>query len=649
MKNIFLILFLFYSTSFWAQEEWICKDTDDIAEMEARAQEHLLQYRTNPYTATYDIKYHRFEWTIDPNVIYIKGNVTTYFVPNEAGFSEINFELSKVMTVSRVRYHDQNLNFSLNADDRLQIFLPASIPAGTLDSISITYEGAPPRTGFGSFSQSFHNNTPIIWTLSEPYGSKDWWPSKMDLSDKIDSIDVIVRTPKPNRVASNGLLISETDDGNDRIFHWQHRYPITAYLIAIGVTNYATFSDFVVLPDGDSLEILNYVYPEELDFVKTQMIHTRQAMELFNNRFGTYPFAKEKYGHARFGFGGGEEHQTMTFMGGWSQSLQAHELAHQWFGNKVTCGSWEDIWLNEGFATYLDGLTQEAGIGTMSWKSWLQGRINSVTSAVGGTVRVDDTTNVNRIFSSRLSYSKGAMLLHMLRWKLGDEDFFQACRNYLNDPQLAYAYAKTTRLKQHLEAQSGQDLTEFFEDWFYGQGYPSYTINWTYGDAANHIAIAIAQTTSHPAVDFFEMPVPIRFVGTNGEKMDVTLNHHLHSNSFLVEVPFEVEQVLFDPDLWLISANNQVVFVTSVKEVQQLAAQIKLFPNPAQTELTIDLKNFSGKVWQMDILDAKGSLLNQLSVRNNLETIDISDIPAGFYILKLQSDRGTIGKIFVKD
>ena len=648
MKNTLLLLLLFCSISSFAQEEWICKDTDDIAEMEARAHEHLLQYRTNPYTATYDVKYHRFEWTIDPKVNYIKGKVTTYFVPEQTGFSEINFELSKVMTVSRVQYHGQNLNFSLNADDRLQIFLPASIAIGTLDSISITYEGAPQRTGFGSFSQTFHNNTPIIWTLSEPYGSKDWWPGKMDLSDKIDSIDVIVRTPKPNRVASNGLLISEIDADNDRLFHWQHRYPITAYLIAIGVTDYAVFSDYMALPDGDSLEILNYVYPEELDFVKNQTIHTRQAMELFNNRFGLYPFAKEKYGHARFGFGGGEEHQTMTFMGGWSQTLQAHELAHQWFGNKVTCGSWEDIWLNEGFATYLEGLTQEAGIGGLDWRGWLQGKINSITNAPGGSVWVNDTTSVGRIFNGRLSYSKGAMLLHMLRWKLGDEDFFQACRNYLNDPQLAYAYAKTEHLKQHLEAQSGQDLTEFFEDWFYGEGYPSYTISWAYEDVANYISIGIAQTTTHPAVDFFEMPVPIRFVGVNGEKMDVVLNHSLDSNTFLLAIPFAVDQVLFDPDLWLISANNQVVFVTAAKEVPQLAAQIKVFPNPAEATLHIDLKDFPGKVLQIDILDAKGSLVKQLSVDNNLEMIDISDMPVGFYILKLQSDQGIIGKTFVK-
>ncbi|MDX1941851.1 MAG: M1 family aminopeptidase, partial [Saprospiraceae bacterium] len=638
MKKSILLFALFLSTYLNAQEDWSCKDTDDIAAMEARP--HLVQPRTNAFTNDYDLKYHRLEWTIDPNIYFISGSITSYFVPTQTGFDEINFELSHDLTVKQVRFHNQNLSFELGADDLLRISLPSVLPKDKLDSIAIMYEGVPPRTGFGSFSQTFHNNTPIIWTLSEPYGSKDWWPSKMDLDDKIDSIDVIVRTPKPNRVASNGLLISEIDTGSDRIFHWKHRYPITTYLIAIGVTNYAVFSDYLDLPGGDSLEILNYVYPEELDFVKTQTIHTLRAMELFNNRFGIYPFAKEKYGHARFGFGGGEEHQTMTFMGGWSQSLQAHELAHQWFGNKVTCGSWEDIWLNEGFATYLEGLTQEAGIGGVNWRNWLQGKILSITGATGGSVFVNDTTSVGRIFNGRLSYSKGAMLLHMLRWKLGDEDFFQACRNYLNDPQLAYKYAKTEDLKRHLEAQSGQDLTEFFEDWFYGEGYPSYQIKWQQN--GNTIQLIASQTTSHSSVDFFEMPVPVRLMGENGETLDWRFEHTFSEQSFSKPLNFKVKEIIFDPNLWLISANNEVNQVlTSNKDIQQLATQINIFPNPAQAELTIDLKKFSIKVWQMDLLDAKGSLVKRLSISSNLETIDISDISSGFYILKLQSDQGT--------
>ncbi|MFN3786031.1 MAG: M1 family metallopeptidase, partial [Thiothrix sp.] len=443
MKNFFTFWALLLAVSVVAQEDWHCKEEEDVVTMEARAHTNLLQFRTNPFTDNYDLKYHRFEWTVDPRVYYIKGTITSYFVPTEANFNEIYFELSKVLRVNSVRYHGQNVNFTLRNDDLLQISLPNVIPTGRLDSLSITYEGAPPRTGFGSFSQTFHNNVPIIWTLSEPYGSKDWWPSKMDLSDKVDSIDVIVQTPQQYRVASNGLLVAETQQDTLKTFHWRHRYPITPYLVAIGVTNYAVYSDYIRLPEGDTMPILNYVYPEQLTTIRTQTFRTVQSMQLFNNLFGTYPFAKEKYGHAQFGFGGGEEHQTMSFMCCFSHGLQAHELAHQWFGDKVTCGSWRDIWLNEGFATYLEGLTQEAGIGTMDFSTWLRNKIASVTSQPGGSVWVDDTTSVNRIFNGRLSYDKGGMLLHMLRWKLGDTHFFQGVRNYLNDPRLAYGYAKT--------------------------------------------------------------------------------------------------------------------------------------------------------------------------------------------------------------
>jgi aminopeptidase N len=648
MKPIFTTLLIILSYYLFAQEAGHCKDPEDIAALEARAHEDLLQFRTNPFTDNYDLKYHRLEWTIDPRVYYIRGTVTSYFVPTRAGFNEINFELSRLLTVNNVKYRGQNVPFSLLQDDRLQISLPRTLPINNLDSISITYEGVPPRTGFGSFSQTFHAGVPIIWTLSEPYGSKDWWPSKMDLSDKIDSIDVLVKTPQAYRVASNGLLVSEIQQDTFKTFHWKHRYPITAYLVAIGVTNYASYSDYVRLPTGDSLEVLNYVYPEQLESIRPQTIRTVRSMELFNRLFDIYPFAKEKYGHAQFGFGGGEEHQTMSFMGGWSHGLQAHELAHQWFGDKVTCGSWRDIWLNEGFATYLEGLTQEAGIGTTDFKTWLRGKINNVSSQPGGSVWVDDTTSVSRIFNGRLSYDKGAMLLHMLRWKLGDSTFFRGCRNYLNDPKLAYGYAKTEDLQGHLEAASGQNLSEFFKDWFFGQGYPSYRIEWQ-AFANNFLRMAVVQTTSHPSVSFFEMPIPIQIRGANGEVDTLILNHTSSGQFFGRTVEFPVTELVFDPDLRLISANNQVNRVlTSTKELEQLASQILLFPNPAQSELSVDLKNLAAKVYQMQIFDAKGSLVQTIIIKNDFEKIDISNFLTGMYLFKLQTDKGAVGKTFVK-
>lgn len=338
-------------------EEWVCKDQEAITAMERGAAERQLNFRSSALTDDYDIKYHRLEWNINPNNYYISGTVTTYFMPKEANFVALHFDLANTLQVNSVIFHGQEVETYSQSNNMLTINLPNSLAMAELDSVSVTYEGAPPSNGFGSFAQATHSGNPVLWTLSEPYGARDWWPCKQDLSDKIDSIDVLVRTPVAYKVASNGLLQEIIEDGNEHIYHWKHRYPIPAYLIAIAVTNYAEYSDFVPVENGAPIEVLNYVFPENLAVAQQATTATVEIMQLFNELFGLYPFAEEKYGHAQFGWGGGMEHQTMSFMGGFSHLLQAHELAHQWFGDKVTCGSWQDIWLNEGFATYLEGLT----------------------------------------------------------------------------------------------------------------------------------------------------------------------------------------------------------------------------------------------------------------------------------------------------
>ena len=216
-----------------------------------------LAPHTTRVVDNYDLKYNRCEWKINPNVYYISGEVTTYFEPKDAGFTEVDFDFGTNMTVDSVKYHGTSASFTQQTGDLLAINLPNEIPVGVMDSVSVFYQGAPIGSGFGSFIQSTHGSTPIIWTLSEPFGAKDWWPCKQSLNDKIDSIDIIVTCPQDYRDGSNGVLISETQNGNFKTYHWKSHYPIAAYLVAIAVTNYSAYSDYVTLTSGDSLQVLN--------------------------------------------------------------------------------------------------------------------------------------------------------------------------------------------------------------------------------------------------------------------------------------------------------------------------------------------------------------------------------------------------------
>ena len=618
---------------------------NQMIENERTNAENIINFRTTELTTDYDIKYHRFDWNIDPAVLEISGSVTTTFEVTGENFQYIHFELTENMEVDYVDYHGAHLPFTRLENDILSIELPQILPIGTTETITVAYHGAPMGSGFGSFAQGFHDGIPQIWTLSEPYGAKEWWPCKQDLNDKIDSIDIYVTVPDGNQVAANGLLVEQRSlDNNQKLFHWRHRYPIPAYLIAISVTKYDVFTHILNSPEGD-IDIVNYVYPEEYQWAYDHTLVTVPIMELYNNLFIRYPFADEKYGHARFGWGGGMEHTTMTFLGGWSHLLVAHELAHQWFGDMITCGSWADIWLNEGFATYLEGMNYENDLGPSTFYEWKRQKIESIVSKPGGSVFVTDTTNVGRIFNGRLSYNKGAMVLHMLRQTVGDDNFFQALKNYLSDPELAYGYAHTEDLIRHMEMQSGMDLEEFFADWFYGEGYPIYELNWSSNPTTHTLRIELRQTTSDASVDFYEMPVKVRLIGGDMSE-DVILQHTYSGQVFYVPSDFEVDEVIFNPELDIVSTN---VVTVNTNDVFLPGNTAKVFPNPVSNDLTVQNTNTELPFSGYQLYNATGKLVLSDQINNVVFSINFSALSSGVYSLVLNSKDGNVVKEIIKE
>ncbi|GAA4246829.1 M1 family aminopeptidase [Winogradskyella damuponensis] len=618
-----------------------------IRSAEANSALRQIMNAQNANTGNYDVKYHRLELNIDPSVATISGDVTTYFEAKEA-MTEITFDLADNMIVSQVLQRGSNLSYTQNSDDELIITLPTTQAQGVLDSLTVSYAGNPVSSGFGSFEQTTHgnDNDPIIWTLSEPYGAKGWWPCKQDLIDKIEDIDVYITTPvlnplnKPYVAVSNGLEQSQVVTGSEKTTHFKHGHPIPAYLIAVAVTNYEVYSHEVA-NNGNPFDIVNYVYPENLASAQASTGVTVDIMNLFTNLFEEYPFADEKYGHAQFGWGGGMEHTTISFMGSFNRGLIAHELAHQWFGNKITCGSWKDIWLNEGFATYLSGLVIEGLDGAPSFKSWRQQTVNNITSQPHGAVYLtdQDTTSVNRIFSSRLSYNKGAMVLHMLRKKLGDADFYQGLQNYLDSPDLAYDYAKTEDFIDVMEATTGEDLDEFFNDWVYNQGYPTYAVNWNQDES--QLQLMVSQTQSHASVSFFEAEVPIRILGTFGESLDLVLNNTINNEQFFETVNFTVQEVLIDPDYHLISKNNTVSLSTSDFNFDD---DIILYPSPTTSVINL-IKPEHIEVETIKVYNSLGQLVLQ---HHWSAQIHLNTLASGLLFVQIQTKDKTITKRVVK-
>ncbi len=647
-RFISILSFLIFSCATASAQNIECKDLLNIAEMEQTAfQQMLLPEGSASVGDNYDLKYHRLVWEVAPTIFYIKGKITSYFVPVTNVMNTMDFDLTDTLLVDSVIFHATKQTFTRNAN-QLKITLSLTLNKGTLDSVSVFYHGRPNASGMGSFVVSTHAGSPVLWTLSEPNGAKDWWPCKQSLNDKIDSIDIVVTTPKTYRVASNGLLISEVTNGNNKVYHWQSHYPIAAYLIAIAVTNYDVYKDYLVLSNNDTLQLLNYLYHEDSATVSS-LLKIKGIIKLYDSLTILYPFRKEKYGHAQFGWGGGMEHQTMSFIQGYSMPLIAHECAHQWFGDKITCASWSDIWLNEGFATYLEALTEEFLLPPASFTTWKKNARTSITSAPGGSVYCPDTLNVSRIFSSRLSYNKGAYLLHMLRWKMGDSLFFLSLKNYLNDPKLSYGYAKTSDLKAHLEQTSGQNLTNFFNQWFYGEGYPSYQIECAY--SPGNMKVKINQTTSHTSVSFYEMPVPIRFQAA-GRDTTIIFNHTTSGQIFNSPLNFKPSTITFDPKMWLLSAadtltSSNVGIATFLEDYFNL----NIFPNPTNQLLhisgkfaaqngTIFLKNILGEtVYQRNVFFNEG---------DNRFEIDLTRLSKGLYTLEISDEKQFSARKVVK-
>lgn len=644
MKNLYVLMLSLVGL-------WLDGQLPKDSILDAHTKSEIVRYQkmmtsgrnVNPNTLNYDLRYQRLELSLDPSTTgKITGKVTSHFVPNQK-INSLYFDLNDALTVSAVNYRGTNIPFTQLTTNELKIDFPTQLNENVLDSISVSYSGIPVNENIiSSYTRARQDNSGskpyVIYTLSEPYGARDWFPTKQSLNDKIEKVRIEVTTPSGIFVAANGKLISETAiSGSQLKTIWQTNYPIPAYLIAIGVTNYSKYTDTIGNPP---FPFLNYVYPSNATTNNLNAINaTKPMMELFETYFGPYPYRDEKYGHMEFDFSGGMEHPTMSSMGVWtSLSTTAHELAHQWFGDKTTCKTWNDVWINEGFARFAEHLYNEkitnAGNKT-AFISYLQSIINNITSSSGGSVYVSDTglESLSVLFSSRLSYDKGSYLLRMLKWMVGEDAFYQALREYSTN--YAYGYASGMDFKTSFETSTGKDFTEFFNDWYFGEGYPIYNIKWKQNQDQS-ISFKVAQTTSTPSAPaFFEMLLPVKVTGTSGQTALFVLDHTTNDQVFTLPLNFDVASISFNYENQILTKNPTITNDTSFLSTVYLdkVPPLKLFPNPATSEIKF-LGNTHKKPYKIYTLDGR---LWQSGVVEANNGINIAALPVGSYMIEIES------------
>ena len=567
-----------------AQSPWYSRQPIQPTGCSAKLQGVAQSQPASAADPNVDAVYYRLDLRLNIPSSTLRGVITVRVRVVSDSTNALMLDLSESMILDSVRMNGQPLT-TIRFPQSFSIMLPRSFYRGELVTTEIAYHGTPDATGFGSFTFASLPGGPWVWSLSEPYGARDWWPCRDHPLDKADSVDILITCPTGLRVGSNGRLLAVHDNGDGTSTHfWSERYPIATYLVSIAVSNYAAFSNWFVFSPTDSMQILNYVLPEHLALAQQQLPKTVDMLRIFSTLFGTYPFLNEKYGHSEFGRGGAMEHQTMTSTTTFDEDVVSHELAHQWFGDLITCATWQDLWLNEGFATYSESLYREARYGTSEYWRLIKERMTSARNAKGSVFRID-TGSVANLFAVAGVYAKGASVLHMLRHVLGDSAFFRVLRTYTADTRFRYGNASTADFQGVCEVVAGKPLGWFFNEWIYGESYPRYTLRWSAANtgASYRVTATITQAPQNSSPSVFQMPVDLRFSGA-GKDTTMTVFNSKIDETFEFLIPFRPDRADIDPDSWILRE-----LLTPDPLLPETAQLDQNYPNPfnAGTTMTI--------------------------------------------------------------
>lgn len=436
---------------------------------------------------------------------------------------------------------------------KLTVLLPTPWSAGQEAMLRVDYRVEDPKEGLHFFGPTASEpDVPrIVWSQGEPISNRYWFPC-IDAPDERQTTEIVVTVPEGFEAISNGKLVTRktSPDSKSVTFDWRQDQPHPAYLVTLVVGQFD-----VVREEWDKVPVLYYVPRGKKGQVAPTFARTRDMLSFFSKRFGIhYPW--DKYAQVvAYRFGGGMENTSATTMGDIlqdhrsildrdSDGIIAHELAHQWWGDLVTCRDWAHIWLNEGFASYAEALWDEHRNGGDAY-SYNMFQKATVAISGGKTRPVVDRRYPTPLsmFDSR-AYPKGAWVLHMMRRRIGDDDFFMGVQQYGSGHRLQSA--ETNDFRRAMERVTGRNLERFFYDWTERPGNPVLEVTTEYAPTTQQARVAVKQTQSGEP---FHFPLTL-LLSCSGVAKPVVVEQDVtdKENTFLIPVPGTPIRVEVDPE-----------------------------------------------------------------------------------------------------
>jgi aminopeptidase N len=559
MKRIFSLLFLsiLFVNFLTAQEFQIPKGSQYCYQKKIN-QSNLTSYNlmSPPPTNAFDV----LDYKLDLDIY------NCFLSPYPKSFSGTEIITIKADSVlNSIKLHASNSSLAIDgvglagvsfthSSNMLTINLNRQYSPGEVFQVQIKYRHLNVSDG------AFYVSGGFVFTDCEPEGARNWFPCWDKPYDKA-TWNLRAKTPATVKLGSNGRLADSVKIGDTIYYNWISRDPIATYLMVISArVNYNLDIVYWTKPSNDEQIPIRFYYNpgESVTSIKPKVL---QMINHYSNLFGEHPFEKNGFATLNSQFSwGGMENQTLTSLcpNCWGENLISHEFAHQWFGDMITCATWADIWLNEGFATYCEALWYEYTSGYSSYKSDINSDASSYLSGNPGWPIYNPqwavtTPDVNTLFNYAITYAKGACVLHMLRYTLGDSSFFNLLKSYGTDARYKYKAITTQDFVNLVNEVTGQDLSWFFNQWVYSPNHPTYQNTYSISNGGNgnwFVAFTVRQTQTNTV--FFKMPITIKVSFSSGPDTLIRVFNSVNNQTFSFRFNRQPVSVVFDP-------NNDIV------------------------------------------------------------------------------------------